>query len=102
VVDKSLGPINPGFRVPVIQPVKGGVGEIVLDDAALAAIERFRLRTVFSVGTQRTRSVYSEGAFLLGLKVNTHKAFVIFEADFYSTLFSCMSLLLWLFFMISI
>ncbi|KAF4481746.1 Sterol regulatory element binding [Fusarium agapanthi] len=68
VVDKSLGPINPGFRVPVIQPVKGGVGEIILDDAALAAIERFRLRTVFSVGTQKTRSVYSEGAFLLGLK----------------------------------
>ncbi|KAF4339675.1 sterol regulatory element binding, partial [Fusarium beomiforme] len=68
IVDKSLGPINPGFRVPVIQPVKGGVGEIILDNTALAAIERFRVRTVFSVGTERTRSVYSEGAFLLGLK----------------------------------
>lgn len=74
MVDKSLGPINPGFRVPIIQPVKGGVGEIILDDAALAAIERFRLRTVFSVGTQKTRSVYSEGAFLLGLKVRTHQS----------------------------
>ncbi|KAF4954305.1 hypothetical protein FSARC_12169 [Fusarium sarcochroum] len=68
VVDKSLGPLNPGFRVPIVQPIKGGVGEIVLDDAALAAIERFRLRTVFSVGTEKTRSVYSQGAFMLGLK----------------------------------
>jgi hypothetical protein len=69
VVDKSLGPINPGFRVPVVQPIKGGIGEIVLDDFALGALERFRKRTVFTVGTKRTRTVYSEGAFLLGLKV---------------------------------
>ncbi|RGP79253.1 hypothetical protein FLONG3_2689 [Fusarium longipes] len=68
VVDSSLGPINPGFRVPIVQPVKGGTGEIVLDDSALRALERFRKRTVFSVGTKRTRKVYSEGAFMLGLK----------------------------------
>ncbi|RGP61758.1 sterol regulatory element-binding protein ecm22 [Fusarium sporotrichioides] len=65
---RSLGPINPGFKVPVVQPVKGGMGEIVLDDFALKALERFRKRTVFSVGTKRTRQVYSEGAFMLGLK----------------------------------
>ncbi|RFN46781.1 sterol regulatory element-binding protein ecm22 [Fusarium flagelliforme] len=48
VVDKSLGPINPGFRAPVVQPIKGGIGEIVLDDFALRALERFRKRTVFT------------------------------------------------------
>ncbi|RBR20678.1 uncharacterized protein FIESC28_05195 [Fusarium coffeatum] len=68
VVDKLLGPINPGFRVPVVQPIKGGIGEIVLDDFALDTLERFRKRTVFTVGTKRTRTIYSEGAFLLGLK----------------------------------
>ncbi|KAF4453972.1 hypothetical protein F53441_3497 [Fusarium austroafricanum] len=68
VVDKSLGPINPGFRVPVIGPVRGGVGEVMLSDAALAALDRFRARTVFTVGTERTRSVYSQGAFMLGFK----------------------------------
>ncbi|KAM0448346.1 hypothetical protein ACHAQK_000327 [Fusarium lateritium] len=68
VIDKTFGPINPGFRVPIIQPLKGSLGEIILDDAALAAVERFRLRTVFSLGTERTRSVYTQGAFKLGFK----------------------------------
>ncbi|KAM0393234.1 hypothetical protein ACHAPZ_010481 [Fusarium culmorum] len=68
VIDRSLGPINPGLRVPVVKPVKGGMGEIVLDDFALKALERFRKRTVFSVGTKKSRRVYSEGAFILGLK----------------------------------
>lgn len=70
VIDKTFGPINPGFRVPIIQPLKGSVGEIILDDAALAAVERFRVRTVFSLGTERTRSVYTQGAFMLGFKVS--------------------------------
>ncbi|KAF5248189.1 hypothetical protein FAUST_372 [Fusarium austroamericanum] len=68
VIGRSLGPINPGLRVPVVKPVKGGMGEIVLDDFALKALERFRKRTVFSVGTKKSRRVYSEGAFMLGLK----------------------------------
>ncbi|KAL3607991.1 hypothetical protein FPOAC2_02982 [Fusarium poae] len=67
-IDRSLGPINPGFKVPVVQPVKGGMGEIVLNDFALKTLERFRKRTVFTVGTKRTRKVYSEGAFMLGLE----------------------------------
>ncbi|KAF4991064.1 hypothetical protein FGRMN_8089 [Fusarium graminum] len=68
VADRTLGPINPGFRVPIVQPLKGAMGEIVLDNAGLAAVERFRIRTVLSLGTERTRNVYSQGTFMLAFK----------------------------------
>jgi hypothetical protein len=55
-----------------VHPVQGGIGEIVLDEFSLKALERFRKRTVFTVGTKRTRTVYSEGAFMLGLKVRCY------------------------------
>ncbi|KAM0430988.1 hypothetical protein ACHAPT_005622 [Fusarium lateritium] len=66
--DRNLRAPMPGLRVPIAQPTRGAVREIVLGEAEMAALERFRLRSVFTVGTARTRHVYSDKAFKLGFK----------------------------------
>ncbi|KAJ3537955.1 hypothetical protein NM208_g6105 [Fusarium decemcellulare] len=68
VSDQRLKAPNPGLRIPIAQPTKGGVGELILGEVELAALERFRLRTVFTIGTEKTRHLYSQGAFNLGFK----------------------------------
>lgn len=45
------------------------MGEIVLGEVEMAALERFRLSTVFTLGTERTRHLYAERAVKLGFKV---------------------------------
>ncbi|KAJ4310218.1 hypothetical protein N0V84_011087 [Fusarium piperis] len=66
--DRNLRVPFPGLRVPVAQPTRGAVGEIVLGEAEMAALERFRLRTVFTIGTEKTRHLYSERAVKLAFK----------------------------------
>ncbi|RSM04176.1 hypothetical protein CEP52_006990 [Fusarium oligoseptatum] len=68
VVDPGLKVPLPGLKVPIAQPTRGAVGEIILGDAEMAALERFRLRTVFTIGTERTRHLYSERAVKLASK----------------------------------
>ncbi|KAF4981482.1 hypothetical protein FZEAL_2725 [Fusarium zealandicum] len=66
--DRRLKPPCPGLRIPIAQPTRGAVGEIVLGEAELAVLERFRLRTVYTVGTDKTRHLYTQGAYNLGIK----------------------------------
>ncbi|KAJ4195064.1 Zn(2)-C6 fungal-type domain-containing protein [Fusarium falciforme] len=66
--DRILKAPLPRLRVPIAQPTRGAVGEIVLGEAEMAALERFRLRTVFTIGTEKTRHLYSERAVKLASK----------------------------------
>ncbi|KAF7546431.1 hypothetical protein G7046_g9299 [Stylonectria norvegica] len=61
----------PRLRIPVALPVSGKVGEYEMTASDFAALERFRTRTVMTVGSRNTRHLYREGAFDLGLTVRT-------------------------------
>lgn len=57
---------SPGFRIPLAGPVVAGpTGSYEVTPADYAALERFRSRSVLTIGTAGTRHLYSEGA--LGL-----------------------------------
>ncbi|KAH7144384.1 hypothetical protein B0J13DRAFT_43792 [Dactylonectria estremocensis] len=56
----------PGLRIPVAGPVAGGdLGTYEMRPADYAAIQRFRTRTVLTVGSSSTRHLYREEAFAL-------------------------------------
>ncbi|KAH6893315.1 hypothetical protein B0T10DRAFT_270366 [Thelonectria olida] len=65
---RGLPPPSPGFRIPLAGPVVGGpMGSYEMTPTDFAALDRFRTRTIFTMGTAKTRHLYSEGAFGLGV-----------------------------------
>lgn len=69
-LSRGLPPPAPGLRIPVAGPVAGGPeGSYEMRPADYAALDRFRTRTVFTVGNAATRHLYRDGAFELGVSV---------------------------------
>ncbi|KAI5457627.1 hypothetical protein BGZ63DRAFT_363863 [Mariannaea sp. PMI_226] len=63
----GLPPPSPGFRIPLAGPVADGPGGLYeLSPPDFAVLERFRHRSMFTLGTASTRHVYTEGAMGLG------------------------------------
>lgn len=69
-MNPTLPPPEPRLRVPVALPVAGSTGEYELTRGDLAVLDRFKKRTVLTVGNSATRILYSQGAIELSLSVS--------------------------------
>lgn len=59
----------PELKLPVVQPTREDVGEFVLGEWEWRALDMFRKKSVYSIGSERTRHLYRDDAFGLGFKV---------------------------------
>lgn len=65
----GIPPPAPRFRIPVAVPLAGRTGEYEMRERDYAVLDRFKRRTVLTMGTGGTRWVYTESAFDLGKTV---------------------------------